>query len=150
MDGVVDQDPAAVPPGAGTGEGAGVVLPGADALLAPGRVVMMTTVGGAGPRSRPVTVFADPAGRSGRVSVLATLGTAKVRQVGLLPRATLRGPTPPPHRGWFSAEADVEVGAAPEVAPGAVRMGLRLTAVRVWTVLGEGPYDNRVDELPVA
>lgn len=42
------------------------------------------------------------------------------------------------------------MGAAPEVAPGAVRMGLRLTAVRVWTVLGEGPYDNRVDELPVA
>ncbi|MCL3777336.1 MULTISPECIES: hypothetical protein [unclassified Actinomyces] len=59
--------------------------------------------------------------------------------MGLLPRATLSGPTPAPHRGWFSAEADVEVEAAPQVAPGAVRMGLRLTAVRVWTVLDEGP-----------
>ncbi|MDY3679326.1 MAG: pyridoxamine 5'-phosphate oxidase family protein [Actinomyces urogenitalis] len=125
-------------------------IPSLDDLLAPGRAVLLTTADPQGPGTRPVLLQPDPAGRSGRASVLAHASSRKVAQARAIARATLAGPTPAPHRGWFSIEADVAVFPAADEGEDVIRLDLVPTAARVWTVFSDAPRDNEVTVLQLA
>lgn len=109
-------------------------------LLPAGAVVLLTSLGPGGPRTRPVTI---QAGQAGFVTVLTGAEAKKVAQIRAHPEVTLAGPTP---GGWFAVEAVARAMEAAE-PPGAVALELRLLSGRTWVVHSAAPFDNEVVEL---
>lgn len=122
--------------------------------LAGGQIGLLTTTADGGPRTRPVLVL--PGDEDDELVVLTSPEAAKVAQVRAHPGVTVAGPCP---GGWFEVEGvasvddeDVAVrrfldaAGAPSEAP-AVLVRVRARRARRWTVTGDGPFANRVDEL---
>lgn len=118
-------------------------------VLAAGREALLTTTGPRGPRTRPVILQADPLGRPDHVSILTSVATRKVADLRADARVTLAGPTPPPHRGWFSVPAVAVVTRADEAGPRVVRLDLAVSDGRLWTVRSDAPFDNETSVLAV-
>lgn len=124
--------------------------PTAPELLVPGTVILLTTVGSDGPRTRPVVLQPDPQGRPDHIGVLTGAGTRKVADLGHDPHVTVTAPLPAPRRGWFSLPGTVVVEASPDAGSSTARIDIALRDGRVWTIRSDAPFDNETAPLRVA
>jgi len=110
------------------------------AFIAPGSVVLFTTIGPDGPRTRPVVCRPDPDPQEGALTIQTAPVARKVADVRADSRVTVSGPTP---TGWFEIQADA-VLVATEQDAAVLRVLPR--AGRIWTVHSPAPRDSSVEE----